>query len=100
MQKNYQTEAAMKNVVGCAREVRLHMRDSRVIFATVLAPGRDAEEFVIRPWGVRLPMTVHFGAVARAVAVKVMLWKQQRSISAAQLAGTFSMPSLHPPAHP
>jgi hypothetical protein len=73
------------------------MRDSHVIVGTIIS-ARDstADTFRIRPWGVRLAMTVRLDDVARAVPVRRMLWAQQRCISAAQVAGVFArpMPSL------
>jgi hypothetical protein len=82
--------ATIKNIVGFAHEVRIYMRDSRVIVGHILgaAAGRT-EAFVLRPWGSTAHMTVRIGDISRAVMVRRMTWQRQRTIAAAQLAGVF-----------
>ena len=74
-----------RNVIGGAHEVRIELRDRRVIFATVV---RDEEPidgaFVIRPWGVPFAITLSLDDLARATPVRNMHWEQQRSISGVQ----------------
>jgi hypothetical protein len=90
-EKHNEQDAAIRNVVGFAHEVRLHLHDSKVIFATVVPVGDgDSDAFLIRPWGLRSPMTVRYDQVYRAAPVKQMGWTKHRSISAAQLAGVFT----------
>jgi hypothetical protein len=90
-------DATIRNVVAFAHEVRVVLHDSHVIVGSIIF-ARDcaAEAFRIRPWGVRLAMTIRLDDVARAVPVRRMLWAEQRCISAAQVAGVFArpMPSL------
>lgn len=91
-------DATVRNVVAFAHEVRVVLRDARVIVGSIIAATGDATDaFEIRPWGLRSPMTLRFGEVARAVPVRRMLWARQRCISAAQTAGTFS---AEPPRQP
>jgi hypothetical protein len=77
----------MHNVLAFAREVRIELRDARVIFASVVGAPLDpgADRFVVHPWGVRAPMTLSFHDVARATPVQYMQWEQQRSICADQM---------------
>jgi hypothetical protein len=83
-------EAAIRNVVGFAHEVRIHFHDTRVLFASVLCPASpDSLSFVVRPWGLKAETTVRFEEVSRAAPVKQMGWQKQRTISAAQAAGVF-----------
>jgi hypothetical protein len=83
-------EATIRNVIAFAHEVRVVLTDSHVIVGTIMFAGAcGAGTFLIRPWGVRSAMTVRLDDVARAVPVRRMLWAQQRSISAAQVAGVF-----------
>jgi hypothetical protein len=95
-------DAAVRNVVAFAHEVRVVLRDSHVIVGTIMfARECDADSFRIRPWGVMSALTVRLDDVARAVPVRRMLWAEQRCISAAQVAGVFArpippIPSPHP----
>ena len=83
-------EATIRNVVAFAHQVRVVLHDSQVIVGSIVyARECDADTFRIRPWGVRSAMTLRLGDVARAVPVRRMRWAQQRSISAAQVAGVF-----------
>jgi hypothetical protein len=76
----------VRNVLGFAHEVRIVLRDRRVIFASVIcAEDRERDSFVIQPWGVRGRMTVAFEDVARATPVTHMNWEWQRSITALQM---------------
>ena len=89
---------AARGVLDLAREVRIHLHDARVIFGTIISvANRDARHFSIRPWGLRLPMIINYDAVSHAVPVKLMVWKKQRDISAAQRTGDFSGAILRPP---
>jgi hypothetical protein len=88
---------AARGVLDLAREVRIHLHDARIIFGTIVSvANRDARHFLIRPWGLRLPMTITYDAVTHAVPVKLMVWKKQRDISAAQRTGDFSGATLKP----
>jgi hypothetical protein len=89
-QRGDSREAAIRNVVGFAHEVRIHFHDLRVVFASVLCPARqESRSFIVRAWGQTIPTTVLFDDVARAAPVKQMGWQKQRTISAAQAAGVF-----------
>ncbi len=86
-------DAAVRNVVAFAHEVRLVLHDSHVIVGTIMFASESASDtFRIRPWGVTSAMTVRLDDVARAVPVRRMLWAEQRCISAAQVAGVFARP--------
>jgi hypothetical protein len=83
-------EDAVRAVVDTAHEVRVELYDSRVIFGSVIATSEaNPHVFVIRPWGRKLPMTIPLVDVLRAIPVTGMIWERQRSISMAQMAGTF-----------
>src|SRR5258707_15063269 len=98
MHRPTQSEMAARGVLDLAREVRIHLHDARIIFGTIVSvANRDARHFLIRPWGLRLPMTITYDAVSHAVPVKLMVWKKQRDISAAQRTGDFSGAILRPP---
>jgi hypothetical protein len=76
----------VRNVLGFAHEVRIVLRDARVIFASIVCveePERDS--FVIQPWGVRGRMTLSFEDIAHATPVTHMNWERQRSITALQM---------------
>jgi hypothetical protein len=97
MHRPTQSEMAARGVLDLAREVRIHLHDARVIFGTIVSVvNRDARHFLIRPWGLRVPMTIGYDAVSHAVPVKLMVWKKQRDISAAQRTGDFSGATLRP----
>ncbi len=98
MHRPTQSEMAARGVLDLAREVRIHLHDARILFGTIVSvANRDARHFLIRPWGLRVPMAIDYEAVSHAVPVKLMVWKKQRDISAAQRAGDFSGASLKPP---
>jgi hypothetical protein len=89
-----QHDAAIRNVVSFAHEVRVHLRNSLVIVGNVvLATDPAGKVFQIRPWGLRSTMTVRFDEVVRVTPVRRMSWALQRSISAAQVAGVFATPA-------
>jgi hypothetical protein len=83
-------EATIRNVVGFAHEVRIHLYDSQIIFASVL-PAAEVEPgaFVVRPWGLKSPRTVRYDEVSHAVPVKRMGWQKHRSIAVAQAGGVY-----------
>jgi len=83
-------DATTRNVIGFAHQVRLHLHDSRVIVGSIVLAAEQARDFQIRPWGLRSTMTVRFDDVVRAVPIRKMLWAQQQSIAAAQIAGVFT----------
>jgi hypothetical protein len=91
MHKANPHDAHIRSVIGAAHEVRLNLRDSRVIFCSVISPsGAGAESFVVRPWGVRTPTTIKYDDVRRAASVTEMVWQRQKAISLAQLTGIFA----------
>jgi hypothetical protein len=74
------------NVLAFAHEVRIALRDARVIFASIVSvEDLQGDSFVIQPWGVRAQMTLAYADVARATPVTHMNWEQQRSITALQM---------------
>ena len=80
-------EPFLRNVLSLAREVRVEMRDSRVIFASVVrATDTDEDWFVVLPWGLRSPIALRFDEVCRARPVRHMVWLKQRTICASQVA--------------
>jgi hypothetical protein len=84
-------ETIIRNVVDFAREVRILLLDSQVIYGSVIPDARAlAGAFLIRPWGLNSVMTIRFDAVYRAAPVKQMDWQKQRTISAAQAARVFT----------
>lgn len=90
-------DGAVRNVLALAREVRVYLRDSHVIVGSTVPPkSGPSEVFHIRPWGLRSTMTLRFADVLRAAPVRRMVWAEQRTIAAAQLAGVF-VPQ--PPGH-
>jgi hypothetical protein len=91
VQKENPREAHIRNVIGVAREVRLCLHDSRIIFCRVVSSfGPSADSFVILPWGVAAPTTIRYDDVLRAASVTEMVWQRQKAISRAQLAGIFA----------
>jgi hypothetical protein len=81
------TQHSLRDMLGLAREVRLDLRDSRVIFASVVSVHDIVEEcFVVRPWGLRSAIAIRFDEVCRARPVRRMVWQHQRTICAAQVA--------------
>lgn len=91
MHEENQHDGHTRSVIGVAHEVRLRMRDSRVIFCSVISSyGSCSESFVIRPWGVKTLTTINYDDVRRAASVTEMVWERQKAISRAQLAGIFS----------
>jgi hypothetical protein len=90
MPKENPRDAQIRSVIGAAREVRLCLHDSRVIFCSVISSsGSGAESFVVQPWGVVTPTTIRYDDVYRAASVTEMGWQRQKAISRAQLAGVF-----------
>jgi hypothetical protein len=86
-------EMTIRNVVEFAREVRIHLRDARVIFGTVAAAtgaNDGSGSCLIRPWGLTEPKVFRFDEISLASPVKQMGWKRQREIAAAQHAGVFA----------
>ena len=72
-------ESVIRSVVDFANEVRISMRNSDVIFGTmVAAPMSDAGSFHLRPWGVVSAKAIHFDDVAVAAPVKNMGWAKHR----------------------
>ena len=97
MNRPTQSEMAARGVIDLAREVRVHLHDTRIIFGTIVSvPNRDVRHFSIRPWGLRVPMTITYDAVSHAVPVKLMVWRKQQDISAAQRTGDFSGATFKP----
>jgi hypothetical protein len=83
-------EIIVRNVVDFAREVRIILLDSQVIYGSVIPDARAlVGAFLIRPWGLNSAMTIRFDAVYCAAPVKQMDWQKQRTISTAQAAGVF-----------
>jgi hypothetical protein len=81
------TERSLRNVVCLAHEVRLDLRDARVIFATIVSVSHGAgQSFVVRPWGLRSAIALRFDEVCRARPVRHMRWEHERTICAAQVA--------------
>jgi len=87
-------EEMIRTVVGVAHEIRIELQDANVIFGSVARPRLNVGDFVIRPWGWKLPMTIRFDDVLRAAPVKGMVWQRQRAIAMAQMAGIFKRGSL------
>jgi hypothetical protein len=91
VQKQNPRDVDIRSVIGVAREVRLCLLDSRVIFCRVLSSSAPtADSFVVLPWGVKTPTTIRYDDVWRAASVTEMVWQRQKSISRAQLAGIFA----------
>lgn len=92
-------EATIRNVVGFAHEVRIHLYDSQIIFASVL-PAAEVESgaFVVQPWGLKTPRTLRYNEVSHAVPVKRMGWQKHRSIAAAQAGGVYEQSRATPAA--
>lgn len=83
-------EAMIRGVVDCAREVRLSLYDSRVIFGTLYGASPGAgRSFRIRPWGVSEGTMLRFEDVSVAAPVKQMGWQRHCAIAAAQRVGVF-----------
>jgi hypothetical protein len=90
-QKRGLHERIIRSVVDFANEVRLSMRNTEVIFGTVVSvPKGEAGSFHVRPWGLVASKAFHFDDVAVAVPVKRMGWARHRAITAAQRAGIFA----------
>lgn len=89
MHKENAHDADIRSVIGAAQEVRLCLRDSRVIFCTIISPA-GAKSFIVRPWGVEAPTTIKYDDVWRVTAVTEMVWQRQKAISCAQLDGIFA----------
>jgi hypothetical protein len=86
---------SMRNVIAFAREVRIRLRDSRVIFASVVGDevrARD-ESFVVRPWGVKWTSTFLYESVSRIAPVRRMSWAAQKAICAKQSATLHAEPA-------
>jgi hypothetical protein len=84
-------EASIRSVVDIAREVRVHLQDTQVIFGSISpTAGHKSGSFRIKPWGVKLPIEIRFTDVTVASAVKQMGWAQHRAIAEAQQAGIFA----------
>jgi hypothetical protein len=84
-------ESTIRSVVEVAREVRLQLRDTQVIFGSIAPASRDNDgSFRIRPWGIPQPVNIRFMDVAVAATVRHMSWTQHRAIAAAQQAGIFT----------
>ena len=91
MHKENTHDADIRSMIGAAQEVRLCLRDSRVIFCSVISSARTgARSFVVRPWGVEAPTTIKFDDVWRVTSVTEMVWQRQKAISRAQLDGIFA----------
>jgi hypothetical protein len=91
MHKENTHDADIRSVIGAAQEVRLCLRDSRVIFCSVISSaGTGAQSFVVRPWGVEAPTTIKYDDVWRVTSVTEMVWQRQKAISRAQLDGIFA----------
>ena len=74
--------ASMKNVVTFAREVRIRLRDARIIFASIVSAQEDA--FVVRPWGVPWTLTLRYAETSLVVPVRHMGWQAQQAICKSQ----------------
>jgi hypothetical protein len=86
-------EASIRSVVDIAREVRIHLRDTQVIFGSITTAARDKSgSFRIRPWGLKSSLDILFTDVTVASPVKQMGWIQHRAIAEAQQAGIFTNP--------
>lgn len=84
-------ESTIRSVVEVAREVRLQLRDTQVIFGSITPATRANDgSFGIRPWGIRQPVSIRFMDVAVAATVRHMSWTQHCAIAAAQQAGIFT----------
>jgi len=98
------TESCLRSVLASAHEVQVRFRDSRVIFASVVAAGASGEGcFVVRPWGLHVTMVLRFDEVSRARPVRHMDWEHQREICATHVAEWVDgLPSGHraPPLAP
>ena len=82
--------AAIRNVVEFASEVRVHLRDRKVVVGSiVLAKEPALEVFEIRPWGLRSTMVVRLDDVLHATPVWRLQWADQQRISSAQRGGVF-----------
>jgi hypothetical protein len=93
-QRRSAREITIRNVVDFALEVEVRLRDSQVIYGSVvpLVSG-EPDAFRIRPWGLSAPIAIRFDDVFRAAPIKRMAWQKQRLIAAAQLAGIFRAPT-------
>lgn len=81
----------IRGVVDFAREVRIHLRDTQVIFGSVMgAAERGTTFFRLRPWGLTKTIDVPFDDVVLASTVKQMGWERHRAIAVAQQAGIFT----------
>jgi hypothetical protein len=80
------TSRDVQNVLSLAHEVRIKLRDERVIFATIASVSHDESEVVLRLWGRKGLSRVALRDVRTASPVRGMLWRTQRSISDAQAA--------------
>ena len=74
--------ASMRSVVTFAREVRIRLRDTRIIFASVVS-AQDAIEsdaFVVRPRGVPWTTTFRYADATLVAPVRHMGWQAQQAI--------------------
>lgn len=76
----------VKSVLSLGHEVRIKLRDERVIFGTISSVLHEDSEFVLRLWGQKRVSTLALCDVRTARAVRGMLWRTQRRISDAQAA--------------
>jgi hypothetical protein len=83
-------EATVRSVVDYAREVRVHLKNERVIFGSIKQAERCDGSFFILPWGMKQSLQVRFADVTLATPVKQMGWEQHRAIATAQQAGVFA----------
>ena len=80
--------ASMKNVVTFAREVRIRLRDTRIIFASIVSAQDpiESDAFVVRPWGVPWTTTFRYAEAALVAPVRHMGWQAQQAICRKQSA--------------
>jgi len=84
-------ESMIRNVVDFAREVRVHLHDTQVIFGSITTVDRAlVDSFRMRPWGMKQSIEIQFADVSLAAPVKQMGWEQHRAIATAQQAGIFT----------
>jgi hypothetical protein len=87
---------SLRNVLGFAREVRVHLYNNAAVIVGSTIPGADptGDVFRILPWGTTSVVTIRLDEVSRAATVHGMTWHEQRMICTAQAAGVFESPPL------
>ncbi len=83
---------SLRNVLEFAHEVRVYLRNAKVIFGSTV-PGAGPDQYFVMPWGTHSVVTVRLDEVMHAVPVHAMTWLEHQAICSAQRAGVFARPS-------